>query len=119
MAGFVLWFGLSRLNISSPLGIIAIVLGSLLPDIDHPNGTIRQMLELPQFLAHPIQTIAPHRGPTHTIWAGFGFAALTLGLMEWSGNPALTSVATGLAMLAGYVSHLVSLSEYCTLERLD
>lgn len=63
MAGFVFWFGLSRLNVSPPLGIIAIVLGSLLSDIDHPNGTLRQMLELPQFLAHPVQEILPHGIP--------------------------------------------------------
>jgi len=69
LARFVLWFGLSRLNVSPPLGIIAIILGSLVPDIDHPNGTIRQMLELRQLLAHPIQTMAPHRAPAHTIWA--------------------------------------------------
>jgi inner membrane protein len=106
MAGFVLWFGLSRLNSSPFLGIIAIVLGSLLPDIDHPNGTIRQILELPQFLAHPVQEILPHRGPTHTIWAGFAFSALTFGLMEWGGNAILISVATAMAMLAGYASHL-------------
>jgi len=106
-AGFVLWFGLSRLNVSPPLGIVAVLLGSLLPDIDHPNSTIRQMLELPQFLLHPVQEILPHRGPTHTIWAGFVFAALTFGLMEWGGYTILIGLATGLAMLAGYVSHLV------------
>src|SRR5256885_4749417 len=99
MAGFGIWFGLSRLSISTPLGIIAIILGFLLPDIDHLNGPIRQMLDLPRFLAHPVQEILPHRGPTHTIWAGFGFTALTFGLIEWGSNLPLISLATGLAML--------------------
>ena len=34
MAGFVIWFSMMRANISPPLGIIVVVLGSLLPDID-------------------------------------------------------------------------------------
>jgi len=99
MAGFVIWLAMVRANISPPLGIIAVVLGSLLPDIDHPNGTIRQMMELPK--------IIPHRGPTHTVWAGIIFPVLTVGLVAWSGNPILVSLATGLAMFIGYSSHLV------------
>src|SRR2546428_7629001 len=107
MAGFVIWFSMVRANISPPLGIIAVVLGSLLPDIDHPNGTIRQMMDLPQFLKHPIATIIPHRGPTHTIWAGILFSLLTAGLAAWGGNPIVVSLATGLAMFIGYSSHLI------------
>ncbi|OLE90793.1 MAG: hypothetical protein AUF79_08560 [Crenarchaeota archaeon 13_1_20CM_2_51_8] len=64
-------------------------------------------MNCPQFLAHPVQEILPHRGPTHTIWAGFVFSALTFGLMEWGGYTILIGLATGLAMLARYVSHLV------------
>ena len=107
MAGFVIWFAMVRATISPPLGIIAVVLGSLLPDIDHPNGTIRQMMDLPQFLKHPITTIIPHRGPTHTIWAGILFSLLTAGLATWGGNPIVVSLATGIAMFIGYSSHLV------------
>src|SRR5438094_7914039 len=94
MAGFVIWFSMVRTNISPPLGIIAVVLGSLLPDIDHPNGTIRQMMDLPQFLKHPISTIIPHRGPTHTIWAGILFSLLTVGLAACGANPIFASLAS-------------------------
>lgn len=107
MAGFVIWFSMMRANISPPLGIIAVVLGSLLPDIDHPNGTLRQMMDLPKFLKQPVSEIIPHRGPTHTIWAGILFSLLTIGLAAWGGNPILLSFATGLAMLIGYSSHLI------------
>ena len=107
MAGFVIWFAMVRANISPPLGIIAVVLGSLLPDIDHPNGTLRQMMDLPEFLKHPIGEIIPHRGPTHTIWAGILFSMLAVFLAAWGRNPILVSLAMGLAMLIGYSSHLV------------
>jgi inner membrane protein len=107
MAGFVIWFAMVRANISPPLGVIAVILGSLLPDIDHPNGTLRQMMDLPKFLRQPIGEIIPHRGPTHTIWAGILFSILTAGLAAWGGNAIWASLATGLAMLVGYSSHLV------------
>jgi len=107
MAGFVIWFAMVRVNVSPPLGIIAVVLGSLLPDIDHPNGTIRQMMDLPRFLKQPINEIIPHRGPTHTLWAGILFSLPTFGLAEWGENAILVSLATGLAMFIGYSSHLV------------
>src|SRR5690349_5555830 len=99
MAGFVIWFSMVRANISPPLGIIALVLGSILPDIDHPNGTLRQLMDLPKFLRQPINTVIPHRGPTHTIWAGIMFSLLTVGLAAWGGNTILVSLGTGLAML--------------------
>src|SRR6266571_5632606 len=107
MAGFVVWFSIERAHLSPPLGIVACVIGSLLPDIDHPNGTIRQMMELPKFLKQPVSEIIPHRGPTHTIWAGILFSLLTVGLTAWGGNPILVDLATGLAMFIGYASHLV------------
>ncbi len=94
MAGFVIWFSMVRANISPPLGIIAVVLGSLLPDIDHPNGTLRQMMDLPKLLKQPISEIIPHRGPTHSIWAGILFSLLTISLAAWGGNPILLSLAT-------------------------
>src|SRR5207249_12255934 len=94
MAGFVIWFSMVRANISPPLGIIAVVLGSLLPDIDHPNGTLRQMMDLPKLLKQPISEIIPHRGPTHSIWAGILFSLLTISLAAWGGNPILLSIAT-------------------------
>ena len=106
MAGFVIWFAMAKANISPPLGIIAIVIGSLLPDIDHPNGTIRQMMDLPKFLRQTVSEIIPHRGPTH-IWAATLFSLLTLGLAAWTGNLILVSLATGLAMFIGYISHLI------------
>jgi len=107
MAGFVIWLAMVRANISPPLGIIAVVLRSRLPGIDHPNGTIRQMMQLPKFLKQPMREVIRHRGPTHTVWAGIIFPVLTVGLVAWSGNPILVSLATGLAMFIGYSSHLV------------
>ena len=107
LAGFVVWFSLEKAHFSPSLGIFVIVIGSLLPDIDHPNGTLRQMMKLPQFLAHPVGEIIPHRGPTHTIWAGILFSLLTVVLTVWSGLSTLESLETGLGMFFGYGSHLV------------
>ena len=107
MAGFVLWLAMEKSHLSPPLGIIAVVVGSVLPDVDHPNGTIRQLVELPEFLKHPISEIIPHRGPTHTLWAGMLFSILTAILAAWANNPSLVSAATGFALFAGYLSHLI------------
>jgi inner membrane protein len=107
MAGFVLWLALEKAHVSPPIGIIVVVVGSVLPDIDHPNGTIRQLVELPEFLKHPVAEIIPHRGPTHTLWAGIAFSILTTILAVLGNTALLVSLATGLAMFAGYLSHLV------------
>src|SRR5438034_10856281 len=94
MAGFVIWFSMVRANISPPLGIIAVVLGSLLPDIDHPNGTLRQMMDLPKLLKQPISEIIPQRGPTNSNWAGILLYLLTISVASWDGSPSLLSLAT-------------------------
>ena len=106
MAGFVIWFALESVHLSPPLGIVVLVTGSLLPDIDHPQGTLRQMMDLPRFLARPIGEILPHRGPTHTIWAGILFSLLTSVLAVWAGNPIIVTIGTGFAMFIAYSSHL-------------
>src|SRR2546428_13479401 len=105
MAGFVIWFAMVKANVSPPLGIIAVVLGSLLPDIDHPNGTIRQMMDLPQFLKHPITTIIPHREPTHTIWAGILFSLLTPGWQRGVGTRFAATLETGLPVSFESAAH--------------
>ncbi len=71
-------------------------LAALLPDIDHPNGSIRQKMG---FLGHIGLFWLSHRGITHTL--------LALAVVELSAFYFLP-YALALAVALGYLSHLVA-----------
>lgn len=79
-----------------------VMLGSLLPDIDHPQSYLGRRLP---FLSVPIFKLFGHRGFTHSF--------LSLGLLTiasafyWSVNPLFFG-----GILLGYFSHL--LADMCT-----
>lgn len=69
---------------------------ALLPDIDHPNGSIRQQLGI---LGHIGLFWLSHRGITHTFLALLAVSAAVLHFLPYG---------LALAVIAGYGSHLVS-----------
>ena len=73
---------------------VAAAAGSLLPDIDHPKGMIRQKLGI---FGYPLN-ILPHRGPTHSLLAVVLVALLYV----------VSHHLLALGLLVGYVSHLVA-----------
>lgn len=89
-ASVLLHYGIEQ----AALITVASAMGSLLPDIDHPRGMIRQRLGL---LGYPLN-ILPHRGPTHTLLAVVLVSLLYLYFHH----------IAALGLLVGYASHLVA-----------
>lgn len=71
-------------------------LAALLPDVDHPQGTLRQRLVV---VGHIGLFWLPHRGLTHTI-----LALALVAAAAW----ALVPGPLAMAVTAGYGSHLVA-----------
>ena len=100
---FLLW----RLNLIAieGLSLIFIVIGSILPDIDHPNGLIYQFLSLPEWLVKGITSLDRHRGKTHTLWAAI--VVLTSSILLFNVYSKLDLIVS-LMFFLGYLSHLAS-----------
>lgn len=75
-----------------------LVLGSLLPDIDHKQSYLGRRLP---FLSAPIQKFFGHRGFTHSLLS-LSFLGLATGLY-WYVNPLFFG-----GLLLGYFSHLLA-----------
>lgn len=69
---------------------------ALLPDVDHPNGSIRQKLGI---LGHVGFFWLKHRGITHTFLALLAVSAAVLHFLPYG---------LALAVIVGYGSHLIS-----------
>lgn len=87
-------FALPFSSISSFLFLGLVLLGSLLPDIDHENSKINSKLRVTKIIGH----LFKHRGIFHTIF----FAVLLPGLVWY-----FAGHGYGLALFVGYMSHLV------------
>lgn len=79
--------------VTAPFAIILGGIGGLLPDVDHPNGTLSNRLPLIRLLFFWI----PHRTLTHSIWA-----ALAMLL------PALLIHRVLICLWAGYTLHIAA-----------
>lgn len=78
-----------------PRGFALAALGSLLPDIDHPQSWVGRKLP---FLSHPIAALCGHRGVTHSL------LAISVALLVMASQPGW--MANALAL--GYLSHLAA-----------
>ena len=87
--------------------LIAVAIGSLLPDIDHPQSIISRKIPLGSIVGRLVQ----HRGPFHSILG----IVLLFGVL-WIGRVAIASslsisddvvVLCWLGLLVGYVNHIV------------
>ena len=88
---------------ASRMLIAASMVGSLLPDIDHPKSWIgRRIL----FISLPISALVGHRGITHSLLAILGMAIVGyMGLTYWRLDlGAWAPSVVGLSL--GYASHL-------------
>lgn len=89
------------------VGIALVMLGALLPDIDHPHGALASErvagMRLFKPLAWGVGAVFGHRGPTHSLLA---LAALIV-LGQW---PLLPWAATNFGWLLawGYALHLLA-----------
>lgn len=92
----------------NPLLYIPVVLGSLLPDIDHPHSQVGKLTQpVSGFLARYLG----HRGVTHSLLAVVGFTSLLFASAEGMGANRPSSLLAAVSI--GYLSHL--LADYLTL----
>lgn len=94
------------LNVPAPQTVLMLsggVLGSMLPDIDHPSSAFgRRVLPISMMLS----AVFGHRGITHSLLAVVGMSALawySLRHLDW--HPGY-SVSFVVGITAGYLSHL-------------
>ncbi|WP_170210829.1 metal-dependent hydrolase [Tepidiphilus succinatimandens] len=94
------------LDASAPQTVLMVaggVLGSMLPDIDHPGSAFGRRVP---FLSIPLSAVFGHRGITHSLIAVIGMSALiwyALHHLDW--HPGY-SVPFVVGIAVGYLSHL-------------
>lgn len=82
------------------------IVGSLLPDIDHPNSWIGRRIP---FVSIPLSSLVGHRGITHSMIALIAIQAMVLAaVLSWrtAHGAWLAPFLTGLGL--GYASHLLA-----------
>jgi inner membrane protein len=86
-------------NIALPLWLllVAIYVGSLLPDLDHPSSTIGKRF---LFISLPLSGLFGHRQITHSLWP------FVITLWVFSYEPSTMPLI--LALMIGYASHLLA-----------
>lgn len=98
VVGGALWWGVAQATgqPTEPAALGLAALGSLLPDIDHPQSWAGKRLAL---VSIPLAALIGHRGVTHSLLAVAAFALLLAGL-------GTDHLAAPLAL--GYLSHLLA-----------
>lgn len=98
VVGGALWWGVAQATgqPTEPAALGLAALGSLLPDIDHPQSWAGKRLAL---VSIPLAALIGHRGVTHSLIAVAGFVALLAGL-------GVNHLAAPLAV--GYLAHLLA-----------
>lgn len=98
VVGLAAWAGAAALwpLPADPVTLGVVLLGAVLPDIDHPSSWIGRRL---WFVSRPVAALAGHRGITHSTLAAVA-ALLTLRLAGSGGWAAPLAV--------GYLSHLAA-----------
>jgi len=99
VVGAALWAVTAKLgggNPAEPEALGAAVLGSLLPDIDHPQSWAGRKMRA---ISVPLSLVVGHRGITHSAIAVVtGLALLMVMGMGWMAAP----------VVVGYLSHLLA-----------
>lgn len=88
--------------------LIVVIIGSLLPDIDHRQSYISTRNEFTQFLSGTLtKELTTHRDHFHTIYASIGFTVLAIIVWYFIGIQSLNPFIVGFGMFLGYTSHLL------------
>lgn len=97
--GAALWAVTARLaglEAAEPQGLAAAALGSLLPDIDHPQSWAGRKMRV---ISVPLSLVIGHRGLTHSALAIVACAGLLAAMgIGWLAAP----------VVVGYLSHLLA-----------
>jgi inner membrane protein len=93
-------FGLVSPEISVLLGF---VVGSVLPDLDHPRGLLYGLLRVPSWLRRGVSQMVGQRGILHSLFVSLILLALCLMILNAVFQFAFV---ISLGIFAGYLSHL-------------
>lgn len=108
VASWGLVCGVTPIDFTGPGAALA-ALGSLLPDIDHPNSTISNWgprgVKPFKLIAYPVAAIFGHRGITHSLVAVIACASALTWFVLSRGMGAESAVIVS-AIVTGYLSHV-------------
>lgn len=96
----VLWRG--KLVSLDLLVLVGMVVGSVLPDIDHPRGLIYHFLGFPRWVRRGVSRVVGQRGVVHSLLASVVVLALGL-LVCFSAG---IGFGVGFGLFLGFLSHL-------------
>jgi len=83
--------------------LLAVTLGSLLPDIDHPSSLISKQAVF-SIVSKAVRRVARHRGPTHSLLFTVLSTAVVAAVVLYYGEDLLISITFAI----GYLSHLIA-----------
>ena len=89
--------------------LIVVIIGSLLPDIDHPQSYISSRNDFTRFLSGTLtKELTTHRSHFHTIYAAVGFAVLTIIVwLVFDISNIIHPLLAAFGMFLGYTAHLL------------
>jgi len=93
-------FGLS---VGVDLVFVAVLVGSIFPDIDHPRSSIARQSFLTQGISRVASSVSEHRGIFHSLVASIILTLPLYAILSYSG----LAVAPALGFWFGYLAHLV------------
>lgn len=106
----LIFFLIAYIHLIQPytMVLIIVIIGSLLPDIDHPQSYISTRNEFTQFLSGTLtKELTTHRSHFHTIYASIGFTVLTIIVWYALGVGGINPLLAGFGMFLGYTAHLL------------
>ncbi|RLF41257.1 MAG: hypothetical protein DRN21_00550 [Thermoplasmata archaeon] len=82
------YFGLIAIGfpLTLDLGFLAVILGSVFPDIDHPNSFISNF-DITRPLSKAITSIDTHRGFMHSLLGAIIFTVIITPIVVWLNFP--------------------------------
>lgn len=86
-----------------PAEFVAVFLGSLIPDIDHPKSWVGRRL---WFISYPLSGIIGHRGLTHSL-CGLAIISIALATVLFLNAIPFDIKIITIAFAVGYLSHIL------------
>lgn len=93
---------LAQLPFDKPMVLILLIIGSLLPDIDHPSAFLAQQSYLFRRVSRSVDKLVTHRGMIHSFLAAIA-ATFIVWIIAWLYRWEMLAIA---GFFTGYISHL-------------
>ena len=97
-------YGLVGFDESSGVVLGVLIVGSVLPDLDHPVGLLYSLFGVPRWLRRGVGRVVGQRGFLHTVW--MATLVLVLGYLVFGVVLGFGFVA-GFGLFVGFLGHLI------------